>query len=61
METVKYCGKTHQEMDEILNTMCDIEEHIFMSKKEEEAFNIAIQCISTVMNRMVDNRPIEFD
>ena len=58
---VLYCGKTRQEMNEILNTMCAIEEMASLTDEETDAFDVAIQCIATVINRMTDNRPIAFE
>jgi len=57
----KYCGKTWDDMNTILNIMCDIEDRIELSDEQQEAFDIAIQCVTTVMNRMKDDRPIEWD
>ena len=57
----KYCGNTWKQMNDILTTMCEIEDRIELTDEEEDAFDIAIQCVATVMNRMTDNRPIEWD
>jgi hypothetical protein len=57
----KYFGKSHSEMFEILNTMCRIEDQAELTESEEEAFDIAIQCVATVMNRMIDDKPISWD
>lgn len=56
-----YCGKTWDDMNGILDTMCEIEDRVDLTYDEQDAFDIAIQCVTTVMNRMKDNRPIEFD
>ncbi len=57
----KYCGKSWKEMNEILNVMCETEDKYDLSADELEAFDIAIQCMATVINRMVDNKPITWD
>ena len=57
----KYCGKTLEQMNKILDTMCDIEDRIELTDEEQETFDIAIQCVTTVMNRMTDNKPITWD
>ena len=57
----KYCGKTWEQMNNILDTMCEIEDKAELTSEEQEAFDIAIQCITTVMNRMTDDKPIEWD
>ena len=57
-----YCGKTWEQMNKFRDTVCELEDQYQgMTKDEEEAFDIAIQCITTVMNRMKDDRPIEWD
>ena len=48
-------------MNEVLDIMCKFEDKIEMTNEEEEAFYIAIQCITTVINRMTDDKPIEWD
>ena len=57
----KYCGLTHHEMDDVLEKICDIEGRIELTDEEQDAFDIAIQCITTIMNRMVDDEKIEWD
>ena len=53
---VTYCGKTHDEMKKILYTMMDLEDTLALSFSEREAFDVSIQCISTIINRMTDNK-----
>ena len=50
MDEIKYCGKSLKEMNEILSIMCDIEDRIELTDEEQDAFDIAIQCITTVIN-----------
>ena len=57
----KYCGKNWDDMNTVLNIMCDIEDRIELSDEQQEAFDIAIQCVTTVLNRMKEDRPIEWD
>lgn len=61
MEERKYCGLNHDDMCNVLTTMCEIENIIELTKEEQDAFDIAIQCVATVLNRMVDDSPIEWD
>ena len=61
MESRKFCGHDHASMNKILDTMCEIEDRIELTKDEEDAFDIAIQCITCIMNRMTDDRGIEWD
>lgn len=57
-----YCGKNYKEMNEILRTLCDMEDDILMSAEESTAMDIAIQCVATVTNRMTGrNKKINFD
>lgn len=56
-----YCGKTWEQMNRVLDIVCELEDRIEMTDEEQEAFDIAIQCITTVMNRMKDDSPIEWD
>ncbi len=56
-----YWGKNWEQMNKILDIMCDIEDKYEMNAEERDAFDIAIQCVTTVMNRMKDNRPITWD
>ena len=59
---VRFCGKTRDEMNEILNFMCDIEEEVELNEKEKDMYNTAIQCIAVVMNRMLNrDLPIHYD
>lgn len=60
-ENRTYCGKTLEQMDSILDIMCDIEDRDYWTDEEQAALDIAIQCITTVMNRMSEDRPIEFE
>ena len=57
----KYCDKTWDDMNKVLDTMCEIEDRIELTDEETDTFDIAIQCITTVMNRMTDDKPITWD
>lgn len=56
-----YCGKNHQQMSKVLDTVCELEDRIEMTEEEQEDYDIAIQCVTTVLNRMLDDKPIEWD
>ena len=57
-----FCGKTWEEMDQMLNLVCDIDDTTVLAKEEQEALEIAIQCMSDVMNLMkVKGYKITFD
>lgn len=57
----KYCGKNYNQMNDVLNYLCHIEEAIFLYPDEKEKIDIAIQCVTDVINRFRDNRPIDFE
>ena len=57
----KFCGKNREEMNEILNFMCELESKVNLSEEEWDMYDIAIQCVAVVINRMVDNKLIIFD
>lgn len=61
MEERRYCGKNHDEMMKVLDKMCELEDKIELDDEMQDAFDIAIQCITTVMNRMVLDEPIIWD
>lgn len=57
----RYLGLNRDEMRMVLHTMCRIEDENYYTPEEENAFDIAIQCVTTVMNRMADDRRITWD
>ena len=56
-----YCGKNHDEMMNVLSTLCEIEDRVELTDSEQEDFDIAVQCVTTVLNRMVYNKKIDWD
>lgn len=53
-----FCGKTLEQMHKILNTMCDLEDFCDIdSAEQQEAFDIAIQCVTSVINLMGCKEP----
>ena len=57
----KFCGYTWQDMDRVLDLICNIENRTEMTSQQEENFDIAVQCVTLVMNRLKDDRPIVWD
>ena len=57
----KFCGYTWKDMDRVLDLLCNTEEHIDLTGQQEDDYDIAIQCVTLVMNRMKDDRPIVWD
>lgn len=56
----KFCGHNADGMYEIMCTLCDLEDSVGMSEKEEEAMDIAIQAISSLRNAMVTDGKIDW-
>lgn len=48
-----YCGHDWNSMNKILDTLCKLEDDILMTEEEADAFDIAIQCVTDVMNLQV--------
>ena len=60
----KFCGKTQEEIKEILYFMCECEDELKLTAEDEEKYDIAIQCISVVFNHMYEcskDKPIVWD
>lgn len=57
----KYCGHTWGQMDIVLDTLCELEDSLLITHKEQEAMDMAIQCVTEIMNRMKDGRKIMWD
>lgn len=56
-----FCGKTQEEMRDVLFLLCDIEDETDLNDKEQELFDVAIQCVTVILNRMTEDRPIPWD
>ena len=56
-----FCGYTHEDMDRVLDFMCGVEDSMELNSQQEKDFHVAINCITTVMNRMKVDRPIYFE
>ena len=55
------CGLKYKQLDKIAAAMCKMEERHQLNEDEQTALDISIQCITEIMNRMRDNKPIEFE
>ena len=55
-----YCGHDWDSMNGILDTLCDIEDSVGMTDKEQEAMNIAIQCVTDILN-LLQGHPVTLD
>lgn len=62
-KTTTYCGLNHKQLDSVMTIMSKLEDdpRLNLTQSEMEAFDISIQCVTEIMNRMVDKKPIEFE
>lgn len=56
-----YFGYDADGLSEITYTLCQLEDGIDMTEKEEEALDIAIQAITSMRNAMISNGKIRWD
>lgn len=57
----RFIGKSYEDMERILTVLCELEDDTVLTEEEQAAMGMAIQCVTEVMNRMVDDRRIEWD
>ena len=55
-----YCGYDVGGMNRILDVLCRLEDGILMTDEEQDAFDIAIQCVSDMVNRL-NGIPVEWE
>lgn len=55
------CGYNWAEMDNSLKDILGLEDDSIITEKEEKALNIAIICMTQIMNRMLDGKRIFWD
>ena len=51
-------------MKQVLYFMCDIEDEVRLTEDERDMYDIAVQCVAAVMNRMIpgcEDRPLVWD
>lgn len=54
MEERTFCGKSYEEMNKILDTLCNLgNSDTLLTDEEDDAMEIALNCVCTVMNRMI--------
>jgi len=61
MKQKTYCGLNYKQLSDVMTTMSGIEELNDLNDYQRLAFDISIQCVTEVMNRMRDDKPIEFE
>lgn len=56
-----YCGLSHKQLSNVLTVMSGLEDLAEnMTEEEHIAFDVSLQCVTEVMNRMKDGKPIEY-
>lgn len=56
-----YCGLNYAQLSNILTVMSGLEDLAEnLSDEEHIAFDVSLQCVTEVMNRMKDGKPIEY-
>lgn len=56
-----YCGLNYNQLSNVLSTMSALEDLAEnMTDEEHAAFDVSLQCVTEVMNRMKDGKPIEY-
>lgn len=57
-----FCGLNRSQMNQVLNVVCELEDRIpDLTEEEQNAYDIGIQCITQIIIRMADNKPIKWD
>lgn len=57
----KFCGYSWEDMDRLLDDFCWLEDDSMITDREQKAFDIAVQCMVQIMNRMIDGKRIDWD
>lgn len=57
----RFCGYTWQEMNCVLDFICAVENEIELNEQDQKDFNVVIQCVTEIMNRMKDGKGIIWD
>ena len=56
-----YCGLNYAQLSNVLTTMSALEDLADnLTEEEHTAFDVSLQCVTEVMNRMKDGKPIEY-
>ena len=46
-----FLGRDWKELNDILNRLCRIEDRTELTKEEQDAFDVGIQCVAHAMNK----------
>ena len=57
-----YCGLNRKQLESVITTMSGLEDiSDNLTDAERAAFDISLQCVTEIMNRMKDGKPIIFE
>ena len=56
-----FYGNTMDDMDNAIKSLLELRDTVLISDEEEKSLNLAIDCITQIMNRMEDGKRIEWD
>ena len=54
-------GRNRAQMNKILDLMYLLKDQLLLTDEETADYDIAMQCVVTITNRMADNKPLEWD
>ena len=57
----KFCGNSWDDLSKVLDSLCELEDSVLLTEKEDEAMHVAIQCVTEIMNRMKDGKKVLWD
>ena len=55
-----YCGYNWDDMNDVLNTLCYLQEDAMLTDREYEALEIGIQCVTSILNAL-EGYPVLID
>ena len=56
-----FCGYNAIEMKQLLDVLYGLEDESLITEKEQKALEIAINCMTWIINRMLDGKRIYWD
>lgn len=57
----RMCGYGWNDLREALNCLCELRDSVLLSEAENGAMKVAIQCVTEIMNRMLDGKKVMWD
>ena len=56
-----FYGNTMDDMDNAMKSLLELRDTVLISDEEEKSLDLAMYCITQIMNRMEDGKRIEWD